>query len=439
MTIIDVKLTDLKPYEKNPRHNEEAVKYVAKSIKQFGFKVPIIIDKNNVIVAGHTRYKAGLELGLETVPCIIADDLTPKQIKAFRLADNKVAEKSYWDFDLLNEELADLKIDFNMSDFGFNFDENLPFDDSGNDGGDIKGGKSKDDLYPDGESGMLSKKFIVPPFTILDSRQGDWTLRKRKWRELIGDFGESREDVLSIFKTESSFYNTSLLDPVLSEIILKWFTPHENSKCFDVFAGDTVFGFVSAYEGHNFTGIELRQEQCDLNNERCKELNAKYICDDGRNVLNHIEEESQDLLFSCPPYYDLEVYSDNENDASNQETYEEFYSILDTAFSNAIKCLKNDRFATIVVGDIRNNKDGSYYDFCGDIKNTFKRNGMSFYNEIILINQYGTACLRGTNYMKSRKCVKVHQNVLVFYKGNTKNISKEFPEIEVVEDESENE
>ena len=135
MTIIDVKLTDLKPYEKNPRHNEEAVKGVANSIKQFGFKVPIIIDKNNVIVAGHTRYKAALELGMETVPCIIADDLTPKQIKAFRLADNKVAEKSYWDFDLLNEELADLKIDFNMSDFGFNFDENLPFDDSGNDGG----------------------------------------------------------------------------------------------------------------------------------------------------------------------------------------------------------------------------------------------------------------------------------------------------------------
>lgn len=125
MTIIDVKLTDLKPYEKNPRHNEEAVKYVAKSIKQFGFKVPIIIDKNNVIVAGHTRYKAGLELGLETVPCIIADDLTPKQIKAFRLADNKVAEKSYWDFDLLNQELENLKIDFNMSEFDFRLPDEI--------------------------------------------------------------------------------------------------------------------------------------------------------------------------------------------------------------------------------------------------------------------------------------------------------------------------
>lgn len=122
MTVIDVKLTDLKPYEKNPRHNQEAIKGVANSIREFGFKVPIVIDKNNVIVAGHTRYKASLELGLETVPCIVADDLTPKQIKAFRLADNKVSEKSYWDFDLLNQELEDIGVDIDMSLFDFKMD-----------------------------------------------------------------------------------------------------------------------------------------------------------------------------------------------------------------------------------------------------------------------------------------------------------------------------
>ena len=139
MTVIDVKLTDLKPYEKNPRHNDEAVKGVANSIRQFGFKVPIVIDKNNVIVAGHTRYKASLELGLETVPCIIADDLTPKQIKAFRLADNKVSEKSYWDFDLLNEELADLKLDFDMGEFDFRVqDIDIDWDDE-------QGEKKEDD------------------------------------------------------------------------------------------------------------------------------------------------------------------------------------------------------------------------------------------------------------------------------------------------------
>ena len=118
MNIQMMKLTDIIPYEKNPRKNDEAVKYVAESIKEFGFKVPIVVDKDNIIVAGHTRYKAAKKLKLNEVPCIVADDLTEEQIKAFRLADNKVAEKAEWDFDLLNSELDDL-IDIDMELFGF--------------------------------------------------------------------------------------------------------------------------------------------------------------------------------------------------------------------------------------------------------------------------------------------------------------------------------
>ena len=118
MEIINKKLEDLKPYENNPRFNDDAVEYVANSIKEFGFKVPMVIDKDNVIVAGHTRYKAALELGLKEVPCIVADDLTDEQIKAFRLADNKVSEKANWDYDLLDEELANI-LELDMKDFGF--------------------------------------------------------------------------------------------------------------------------------------------------------------------------------------------------------------------------------------------------------------------------------------------------------------------------------
>ena len=118
MEIVNKKLDDLKPYENNPRFNDDAVEYVANSIKEFGFKVPIVIDKNNVIVAGHTRYKASMELGLKEVPCIVADDLSEKQIKAFRLADNKVSEKASWNYDLLDLELDDIK-ELDMEDFGF--------------------------------------------------------------------------------------------------------------------------------------------------------------------------------------------------------------------------------------------------------------------------------------------------------------------------------
>lgn len=119
MKVIDKPIESITPYERNPRKNDDAVKYVANSISQFGFKVPIVIDKDGVIVAGHTRYKAAKELGLKTVPCIVADDLTPEQVKAFRIADNKTADQAAWDMDVLGDELKDILDDFDWTDFGF--------------------------------------------------------------------------------------------------------------------------------------------------------------------------------------------------------------------------------------------------------------------------------------------------------------------------------
>lgn len=114
MNIVEKKLGELQPYENNPRKNDTAVPYVAESIKRYGFKVPIVIDKDGVIVAGHTRYLASIELGLETVPCIVADDLTDEEIKEFRLVDNKTSEFAGWDFDMLAEELQELDFDFDF-------------------------------------------------------------------------------------------------------------------------------------------------------------------------------------------------------------------------------------------------------------------------------------------------------------------------------------
>lgn len=122
MDVIEKKLKDIKPYEKNPRKNDGAVDAVANSIEQFGFRVPVVIDKDGVIVCGHTRYKAAKKLGLKAVPCVVADDLTDEQIKAYRLADNKVSELAEWDIDLLGEELDGI-FDIDMSDFGFDLTE----------------------------------------------------------------------------------------------------------------------------------------------------------------------------------------------------------------------------------------------------------------------------------------------------------------------------
>lgn len=425
MEIVQKNPAELTPYENNTKvHPPEQVERIAESIKQFGWQQPIVVDRDNVVIIGHGRLAAAKELLLDTVPVVCAEDLTEEQAQALRLADNKTNE-SPWDFGKLEEELAALSIaGIDMTAFGFD---------------DLA---KEIDSPKDDHAGNLSKKFVVPPFSVLDARQGYWKERKEAWRQKIGDIGQARENAVAysegLYSEKygiSSNNTTSILDPVLSELACLWFMPG-TGNAFDVFSGDTVFGYVAASLGNHFTGIELRQEQADFNQNACAGLDAIYICDDGQNVLAHIEESTQDLLFSCPPYFDLEQYSDLPNDASNQSSYADFYKIIDTAFANAIKCLKQDRFAVIVCGDVRDKKTGAYYGFPDDIKQTFKRNGMTLYNECVLVDPVGTATIRASNNMMTRKVVKVHQNVLVFYKGDTKHIKAVFPEIEVATDES---
>lgn len=127
MEIVNVSIDDLIPYENNPRNNERAIEKVANSISEFGFKVPLIIDKDNVIVCGHTRYLAAKQLEMAQIPCIMANDLTEEQIKAFRLVDNKTSEFASWDYDMLSFELDEIGID--MTDFGFTEAEDINLDD----------------------------------------------------------------------------------------------------------------------------------------------------------------------------------------------------------------------------------------------------------------------------------------------------------------------
>jgi len=283
----------------------------------------------------------------------------------------------------------------------------------------------------------FTESFVVNPFSILDSKRHYWQTRKKYWTRLIKDDGSKRKNKLSK-KTELwndekdtykivSMFDVSILDPVLSEALIHWFS-FPKSKIFDPFAGDTVFGFVSSFLKHSFTGIELRKEQCDFNNNRVKGLSANYINDDALNVLKYVPLNSQDFLFSCPPYYDLEVYSDLKNDASNQKTYKDFLKILKNAFSDSIKCLKEDRFACIVVGDIRDER-GFYRRFPHHICDIFEENGMFLYNDLILAERIGRKAMTANRNFITRKNPKIHQNVLVFYKGNPKNIKSNFKKL----------
>jgi hypothetical protein len=386
-----------------------------------------------------------------TAPIIKASELSENERKEFIIKDN--VGYGSWDMDMLANEWDSQDLD----DWGL---------DVWQDNSDGEGESSTSDSSPANAS--LNDRFVVPPFSILDTRKGYWQARKKMWRELIGDMGESRNDTLIqspeikykdlyqrtrkhreelglSFKDYLEKYvpddvkereagkvlsaGVSLLDPVMAELVCRWFGL-ESCKSFDCFAGDSVFGYVSAHLGNEFVGIELRPEQAQLNNERTEGMAAHYICDDGQNVAQHINADSQDLLFSCPPYFDLEHYSDLENDASNQKSYDDFIQILRNAFTAAIGCLKENRFAVIVVGDVRDKSTGFYYDFCGDIKRIFKDGGMSLYNEIILIETGASTALRASRYMESRKVAKMHQNILVFYKGKTKDIKKHYKKIE---------
>jgi hypothetical protein len=422
------------------KRSKKDIELIITSIEKYGFSFPFFIwngTGHNYCLDGHGRIQALSELRRK------GEDLPMFPVVYVEAKDEAEAKNKLL---RLNSQYGQMTIE-SVLEFTDGIDmqfEELVL----SDGSSIDFIKDSDAEIDDTEHEKLSDVFLVPPFSVLDTRQGYWQERKEVWKKQIGDNGESREGALAFnkksmveiksignkydkekVKPNSLSNGVSLLDPVLAEVAIKWFgLPCCNT--FDCFAGDSVFGYVSTKCGNSFIGIELRQAQVDINNKRVTGMNGKYICDDGRNVLNHIDKESQDLLFSCPPYYDLEVYSDLENDASNQETYEDFFGILEMAFTNAVQCLRQNRFAFIVVGDIRD-KNGNYRCFPDDIKRIFKKAGMELYNELILIEMLGTLPQRASKYMISRKVGKCHQNVLVFYKGRTEEIKNIFPKLEI--------
>jgi len=282
----------------------------------------------------------------------------------------------------------------------------------------------------------LCDYFIVPPFSILNSSSKEWQQRKKLWVHRINDKAQARKNKLRNYTEVGVEFmaikgdTTSVLDPVLCEVLLHWFT-EETHHCFDPFAGDAVFGFCSAFKGRFFEGIELRQEQVEFNQKLIDELNtgAKYHCDDALNILNYFEKESKDFMFTCPPYADLEVYSDLENDLSNM-TYEQFFETIEKVFFDCYKVLKNERFAAVVIGEVRHKTTGCYIGLVPKIIDIMERAGFLYYNDMILQTPVGNLMMRAGRYMnQNRKIGKQHQNVLIFYKGNPKNISKHFNKI----------
>ena len=287
----------------------------------------------------------------------------------------------------------------------------------------------------------MTDRYLIPPFSILDTRQGYWQKRKKQWIAKGIESGEGRPDGLlgdGLKKLaqkqhkNTTLTGTSIFDPVLCEILYRWFNI-DGGSIYDPFAGGSVRGVLAEMLGYKYKGIELRQEQVDANRITAEKLNVtpEWICDDSQNADKYIEDDSCDMIMSCPPYADLEVYSDDPRDISTMQ-YDDFCKVYKHIIEIASKKLKKNRFAVFVVGDVRDKK-GFYRLFVDYTKQCFIDCGLHLYNEMILVEQLGTAALRVNNAFKNRTILKTHQNVLVFYKGDKKEIQKNFKPIDFSE------
>jgi hypothetical protein len=423
--LIDVdwrKIKALQPDDVKINTNINALK---KSLKKHGFSIPFAVWKDGstiYTIDGHTRKRALEELKHE-------GEEVPDKLKAFEIdaKDRKEAveilvevfnqKHNPFDNEVLVKWLKVEQVEVQDLDV-INTETSL----------------SDNDITPDNESKLLSDKFIVPPFSILDTKQGYWQERKRQWINMGIKSELGREDDLldiSLAK-ELGMKGTSVFDPVLCEIMYKWFnTP--NGKIIDPFAGGSVRGIIASILGYAYYGNDLRQEQIEANYINAKEVlkdnykMPKWSSGDSLNIDKIIEDDDFDMIFSCPPYADLEVYSKDKRDISNME-YTEFVDTYKKITHKTLRKLKDNRFAVFVVGDVRD-KDGAYRCFVEETVNVFTEiENVCLYNHLILLDVLGTLPQRVSRYMNTRKIGKCHQNILVFFKGDIKQIKNIFPQ-----------
>lgn len=284
-----------------------------------------------------------------------------------------------------------------------------------------------DPINPGNSIGALGDRFLFPPFTTLDARNGEWLNRKRAWIG-TGIKSEVGRDTKVYTIAENDYMpmsnsgdgeGISIFDPVLCECLYLWFCK-PGGQVVDPFAGGSVRGIVANALGLKYWGCDLRPEQIEANNQQrhlCAnpDVPLDWVCGDSIETLPDAPEA--DFVFSCPPYGDLEKYSDHEKDLSNME-WHTFLAAYRRVIFKACLRLKDDSFACFVVGDYRDKK-GIYKNFESETITAFLLAGMLLYNRAVLVTPVGTAAARATKqFDASRKLCKTHQDVLIFVKGD---------------------
>ena len=239
-------------------------------------------------------------------------------------------------------------------------------------------------------------------------------------------------DPVSAAILEVASTGISIFDPVLCEIAYRWFCPL-GGTVLDPFAGGSVRGIVASKLGRRYIGVELRAEQVIANKEQadaiCGEPMPKWIIGDSREIAVLAGNVAADFVFSCPPYADLEVYSDDPRDLSTLD-YGEFRRTYSQIIATTCSMLRDDRFACFVVGDVRD-REGFYRNFPGHTIEAFEAAGLRLYNEAILVTAVGSLPIRaGKQFAASRKLGKTHQQLYVFCKGDPRKATEAMGDIE---------
>jgi DNA modification methylase len=317
--------------------------------------------------------------------------------------------------------------------------------------------------------GTIARQYVIAPFSVLSARDGYWQLRKQAWLDLGIQSELGGRDKMKVTGTKSGsvprFYEfkaktekklgrkisnrefeqnylpffiqksrlaytktggiISVFDPVLCELIYRWFCPL-GGQVIDPFAGGSVRGIVAARLGYSYWGCDLRPDQVKENRRQAARIvpgnRPTWICGDALDVLEKAPQA--DLVFSCPPYGDLERYSDDPRDLSTMDYYT-FIATYKRIILRACKKLKPNRFACFVVSSFRD-RQGNYRDFLSDTVAAFRDQGLHFYNEGVLITPVGSLPIRITKQFRaSRKLGKCHQNIMVFVKGDGKKAAQE--------------
>jgi len=498
---------DLTPDARNANLGTERGRYMLDhSLRTLGAGRSIVVDAEGRVAAGNKTLEVAEEIGLP--------------IRVIRTDGNELVVVQRTDWDLLDDSGAARQYayaDNRSSEIGLDWDvEQIELD--------IADGIELDELFFENEideimeavridedapadqaqaRATLAERFIVPPFSVLDARQGYWQDRKRAWIALgieselgrganlrglseandeyrynkeaysarldngkgrtlgaippnqatilspdykgkeTASFDHSRKaaqgEINSVFgRPEDAGHSqsqtgTSIFDPVLCECAYTWFTG-KGFRTLDPFAGGSVRGIVAAYLGREYVGIELREEQVEANKPQAEALGLtpRWLHGDSANV-REVAPGEYDFVFSCPPYYNLEVYSELAGELSAAPTYEEFLTGYRHIIADSVAMLRDNRFACFVVGDMRD-KLGYYRNFVSDTIAAFRDAGCELYNEAILVTAVGSLPIRvSSQFPVGRKLGKTHQNVLVFIKGDWRKAVEACGPCEVVE------